>query len=358
MSSSTEVGVVTANSAPGTSASAETLDERKKGSAMTMRTMTFGGAIGEGLLLEMERDDRVFVIGEGVGPSGGSFGVTKAAYDRFGPSRLYETPISETAIVGSAVGAAMAGLRPVAEVMFIDFIGTCFDEILNQAAKLHYMTGGNALVPLVIRTTDGAGNRAAAQHSQSLETLVAHIPGLRVVMPSTPADAKGLIATAVRDDNPVVFIENKSLYRTEGEVPEGEHLVPFGRAEVRRTGSDVTIVTWSAMVHQALAAAESLATEGVEAEVIDLRTLVPLDKATVLESLAKTNRIVIVHEAVRTCGFGAEVAALVADEGFDLLDAPVRRVTAPDTPVPFSPVLEDAFLPNAEKIEAAIRSMI
>lgn len=324
---------------------------------MTMRTMTFGQAIGEGLLLEMERDDRVYVVGEGVGASGGAFGITKAVYERFGRARVRDTPISETAIVGSAVGAAMAGLRPVAEVMFIDFIGTCFDEVLNQAAKLHYMTGGNATVPLVIRTTDGAGNRAAAQHSQSLEALMAHIPGLRTVMPSTPADAKGLIASAVRDDNPVVFIENKGLYGTEGEVPEGEHLVELGRADVKRAGSDVTIVTWSAMVHQALAAAELLAADGVEAEVLDLRTLVPLDKGAVLESLAKTNRIVIVHEAVRTCGFGAEVAALVADEGFDLLDAPVRRVTAPDTPVPFSPVLEDAFLPNAEKIRAAVMSV-
>lgn len=320
--------------------------------------MSYAEALREAMILEMERDSTVYLAGEDVWASvGGAFGVTKDLYERFGPDRVRDTPISETAILGHAVGAAMAGLRPIAEIMFMDFIGCCFDELMNQTAKLRYMTGGKAQVPLVLRTVAGAGQGAAAQHSQSLEALVAHIPGLKTVMPSVPCDAKGLLASAIRDDDPVVFVEHKRLYDMEGEVPQGEYLVPIGQAEVKRRGADVTLVTWSAMVHEALAAADLLASEGVDAEVVDLRTLVPLDKATILDSLAKTHRLVVIHEAVRTCGFGAEVAALAADEGFDLLDAPVRRVTAPDTPVPFSPVLEDAYLPNAEKIKAAVMSM-
>lgn len=278
--------------------------------------------------------------------------------DEFGPKRVRNTPLSETAIVGHAVGAAMAGLRPIAEIMFDDFLGIVLDELGNQAAKARYMFGGKVAIPMVLRASCGAGIRAAAQHSQSLEAWCAHVPGLKTVAPSTPVDAKGLIIAAVRDDNPVVFLEHKTLLNIQGEVPEGEYIVPIGKAEVKRQGGDVTIVAWSAMVAQALAAAEALAAEGVSAEVIDLRTIVPFDKEAVLESVAKTNRLVIVHEAVRTAGFGAEVAAVVAGEGLDLLDAPIVRVTAPDTPVPFSPVLEDAYLPNADKIKAAVLSLL
>jgi len=320
--------------------------------------MNFGEAIAEGLTLEMERDPTIYIAGEDVGIFGGSFGVTgHGVYQEFGPTRVRDTPISETAIIGHAVGAAAAGLRPVVELMFMDFVGIAGDELWNQAAKMHYMFGGQLKVPMVVRTVSGAGIGAAAHHSQSLEAMIAHVPGLKLVTPATPADAKGLIISAIRDDNPVVFVEHKMLYGLQGDVPEGEYLVPIGVADVKRPGADVTIVAWSAMVHTALAAAELLAAEGIDAEVLDLRSLVPLDKNAILESVAKTNKLVIAHEAVRTCGFGAEVAALVADEGFDLLDAPIKRVTAPDTPVPFSPALEAAYVPTAEKIRAAVLSL-
>jgi len=321
--------------------------------------MTFSKALLETMAQEMERDPNVYLTGEDVwgNDNGGTMGVTQDLYQRFGAERVRDTPISETAILGHAVGAAMAGLRPIVEIMFVDFMGVCFDELMNQAAKLRYMTGGKVKVPLVVRACDGAGFTAAAQHSQSLEALFAHIPGLKTVIPSTPADAAGLMAAAVRDDNPVMFLEHKGLYALEGEVPEGEYVVPLGKADVKRSGADVTIVSWSAMVHQALAAADLLAADGVDAEVLDLRSLVPLDAEAILESVAKTHRIVIAHEAVRTCGFGAEVAALVAEDGFDLLDAPITRAAAPDTPVPFSPVLETEFVPNAEKIAAAVRGL-
>jgi len=322
---------------------------------MKTSVMTFSQAIGDGIVVEMERDPNVYVAGEDVwGARGGNFLVTKAPYEKFGPARVLDTPISETAILGHAVGAAMVGLRPIVEIMFVDFMGVCFDELMNQAAKLRYMTGGQVDMPLVIRCADGAGLGAAAQHSQSLEGLLTHIPGLKVVCASTPAEAKGLLTSAVRDDNPVVFLEHKGLYGLEGDVPEGEHLVPLGKADVKREGADVTIVTWSAMVHEALRAAQLLSGDGVDVEVVDLRSLVPLDTATILESVGKTHRVVIVHEAARTCGFGAEVSALMADEGFDLLDAPVRRVTGLDTPIPFSPPLEAECLPNADKIRAAV----
>lgn len=321
-----------------------------------MTMMNFGEAIADGLMLEMERDPNVYIVGEDVATFP-AFGVTRSCFEKFGPTRVRDTPISETAIVGHAVGAAAAGLRPVAEIMFMDFFGIVLDELANQAAKMHYMFGGTMNVPMVVRTASGAGIGAAAQHSQSLEAWVAHSPGLKLVMPSTPADAKGLIIAAIRDDNPVVFVEHKRLYSLQGEVPEGEYVLPLGAADVKRVGTDVTIVAWSAMVHTALAAAELLAAEGIDAEVVDLRTLVPLDKNAIMESVAKTHRLVIAHEAVKTCGFGAEIAALVADEGFDLLDAPIRRVTAPDTPVPFSPVLEAAFVPDAQKIVSAVLSL-
>jgi len=278
--------------------------------------------------------------------------------DEFGPRRIRDTPLSETAIVGHAVGAAAAGLRPVAEIMFDDFLAIVLDELGNQAAKARYMFGGKVKIPMVLRASCGAGIRAAAQHSQSLEAWCAHVPGLKTVAPSTPADAKGLIIAAIRDDNPVVFLEHKILLGVTGEVPEGEYLVPLGTADIKREGGDVTLVTWSAMVQQSLRAAELLAEEGVSAEVVDLRTIVPLDTEAILGSVAKTHRLVIVHEAVRTSGFGAEIAAIVADEGFDLLDAPIKRVTAPDTPVPFSPMLEDAYLPSADTIKAAVLALM
>jgi acetoin:2,6-dichlorophenolindophenol oxidoreductase subunit beta len=325
--------------------------------AVATRTITYGQAIREGLAVEMRRDPQVYVTGEDVGMFGGGLGVTQGLIEEFGPRRVRETPLSETAIVGHAVGAAAVGLRPVAEIMFDDFLGIVLDELGNQAAKAHYMFGGQMKVPLVLRASCGAGISAAAQHSQSLEAICAHIPGLKVVMPATPADAKGLIIAAVRDDNPVVFLEHKGLLGVRGDVPQGESPVPLGKAEVVRRGSDVTVVAWSAMVTQALVAAEVLAGEGVDTEVLDLRSIVPWDREAVLGSVQKTNRLVIVHEAVLTCGFGAEVAATIADEGFDFLDAPIKRVAAPDTPVPFSPVLEKAYMPNASRIVEAVRSL-
>jgi acetoin:2,6-dichlorophenolindophenol oxidoreductase subunit beta len=321
---------------------------------MGTKTLSYAEAIAEGLAIEMRRDPKVYVAGEDVGGHGGVFGVTGSLFEEFGPTRVIDTPISEAVIVGHGVGAAAAGLRPVVEIMFMDFLGTCMDELANQAAKMHYMFGGMISVPMVLRTAAGAGINAAAQHSQALEGIVTAIPGLKTVMPSTPADAKGLIAASVRDNNPVVFIEDKTLYTMKGEVPEGEYVLPLGKADVKRQGKDVTLVSWSKMVHRCMAAAEMLEREGISAEVIDLRTLVPLDIDTVLQSIAKTHKLVVVQEAARTGGFGGEVAARVADEGFDLLNAPIRRVAAPDTPVPFSPTLEKAWLPDAEKIKAAV----
>lgn len=319
--------------------------------------MTYAEALRDGMRYEMKRDPNVYLAGEDVGKFGGCFGQTMGLYQEFGPERIVDTPISETAIVGHAVGAAAAGLRPIAEIMFVDFMGVCMDEILNQASKMRYMFGGKARIPMVVRTPCGAGLGAAAQHSQSLEAWFTHIPGIKTVMPSTPADAKGLMISAIRDDNPVIYIEHKLLLGIQGDVPEGEYIVPLGKADIKREGSDVTIVAWSAMVHKALAAAEALAKEGISAEVLDPRTLSPLDKDSILKSVAKTGRIVIAHEANLTGGFGGEIAAIVADEGFDLLNAPIKRVAAPDTPVPFSPVLERAYLPGEVRIIKAVKEM-
>jgi len=321
-----------------------------------MKNMTYAEAIRDAIRVEMQRDPNVYLCGEDVGRFGGCFGVTAGLVNEF-PGRVIDTPISETAIMGSAVGAAAAGLRPVAEIMFIDFMGVCMDELFNQAVKMRYMFGGKATVPMVIKTICGAGMSAAAQHSQSMEAWFTHIPGLKTVMPSTPADAKGLMAAAIRDNNPVLFIEHKQLLAVSGDVPENEYLVPLGKADVKREGTDVTIVAWSWMVQKALAAAEILAKDGISAEVLDPRTLVPFDKASLLHSIAKTNKLVIVHEAVKTGGFAGEIAALVADEGFDLLDSPIKRVTAPDTPVPFSPVLESAYLPNEAAIVSTVKGL-
>jgi pyruvate dehydrogenase E1 component beta subunit len=315
-------------------------------------------AINEALRLEMERDPNVYIVGEDVGAFGGCFGVTSGLLAQFGEKRVRDTPITESAIVGTAVGAAAAGLRPVAELMFVDFIGVALDQLYNQAAKMKYMFGGKTKIPMVLRMSCGAGIGAAAQHSQCLEAWFMHVPGLKVVMPSTPADAKGLLMASIRDDNPVVFLEHKILYGLEGEVPAGETLVPLGQADVKRAGTDATIVATAAMVHRSLEAAEKLAAEGISVEVIDPRTLSPLDTATLLESVRKTHRLVIVHEEVKFAGSGAEIAATVAEEAFDFLDAPILRVAAPFTPVPFSLVLEQEYIPSVDKIMAAVKKVV
>ena len=325
---------------------------------MGTRMMSYRAAVADGIAFEMRRDPNVYVAGEEVRQFGIAQGVTGyGVLEEFGPERVRNTPIVESAIVGHAVGAAAVGLRPVVEIMFMDFIGVCFDELANQAAKTHYMFAGQYKVPMVVRVASGAAGPYGAHHSQSLEALVAHIPGLKTVAPATPADAKGLIIAAIRDDNPVVFVEHKGLQQVQQEVPEGEYVVPLGKADVKRRGSDVTLVTWSAMVPTCLEAARLLAADGVDAEVLDLRTLVPLDKDAILESVAKTHRLVVAHEATLTCGFGAEVAAIVADEGYGFLNAPIRRVTAPDTPVPYSPPLLAAWVPTAQDVRAAVLSL-
>jgi acetoin:2,6-dichlorophenolindophenol oxidoreductase subunit beta len=282
------------------------------------------------------------------------FGTARGLLAEFGPERVVDTPISEQGIIGLAVGAAATGMRPVVEIMFMDFIGVAMDQILNQLAKMKYMFGGKARLPVVVRTACGAGIRIAAQHSQSIEAMLCHIPGLKVVMPATPYDAKGLLISAIRDDNPVFFVEHKRGYRMKGEVPAEPYTVPLGVAEVKRPGTDVSIITWSLMVHEALAAAEELAGRGIDAEVVDLRTLSPLDSEAVLASVRKTHRAVVAHEAVKFGGFGGEVAGLIAEEAIDYLDAPIVRVGAPFSPVPFSPVLEDAWLPGRKQIVEAV----
>lgn len=323
-----------------------------------MRQLSYLKAIGEALREEMQRDPTVFLAGEDIGASGGTFGATKGLFQEFGADRIKDTPISEAGIVGLAVGAAAAGLRPVVEIMFDDFITIAMDQIVNQAAKMRYMFGGKLRLPITIRTMCGGGVNAGPQHSQSLEAWFVHVPGLKVVMASSPYDVKGLLKTAIRDDNPVVFFENKALYGLKGEVPEEEYLIPFGQAAVKREGSDVTIVAVSQMVPKALAAAETLAGEGISAEVVDPRTLSPLDKDTIIASVRKTGRLVVAHEAVAPCGIGAEVAALAADEAFHALRAPIKRVTAPFTPVPFAKPLESFYLPNAERIAQAVKEIV
>jgi len=322
-----------------------------------MATKTYLQALNEGLSQEMERDPDVFILGEDVGQFGGCFGVTQGLFQKFGEERVKDTPITESAIIGAATGAAAAGLRPVCEIMFVDFIGVALDQLFNQAAKMRYMFGGKAKIPMVLRAPQGAGIGAAAQHSQSLEAWFAHVPGLKVAMPASPYDAKGLIVSAIRDDNPVVFLEHKLLYGVEGEVPDDLYTVEFGKAEIKRQGEDVTIVATSKMVYTALDAAGKLAEDGIGAEVIDPRTIVPLDIDTIIDSVKKTHALVIVHEAVKQGGFGAEIAAQVAEQAFDYLDAPIVRIGAPFTPVPFSPPLEQAFIPNEESIIKAVRAM-
>jgi pyruvate/2-oxoglutarate/acetoin dehydrogenase E1 component len=321
-----------------------------------MRPIIYLMALNEALQQEMERDPTVFLTGEDVGQHP-PMGVTLSLLQKFGPQRVVDTPISESAILGLAVGAAAAGLRPVVEIMFMDFLFVAFDQVINQMAKMRYMFGGKAKLPIVVRCPCGGGYQMAAQHSQSLEAMLCHIPGLKVVMPATPYDAKGLLTTAIRDDNPVFCLEHKKCYTLAGDVPQEQYEIPLGVAEVKRPGSDVTIVATSYMVHEALRAAEDLAGRGVEAEVIDPRTLLPLDMETILGSVRKTHRVVIVHEAVKFCGFGAEIAAQVAEAAFDALEAPPVRVAAPFSPVPFSAPLEEAYIPNAQKIIDAVSSV-
>jgi pyruvate/2-oxoglutarate/acetoin dehydrogenase E1 component len=316
-------------------------------------TTRYMDALNQGMAEAMEEDDRVVLIGIDVGEGGGIFTVTRGLFDRFGPERVIDTPISEMGYVGAAVGAAMTGLRPIVEIMFMDFIGVCLDPILNQAAKLPYMTAGALSVPVVFRTQTGAGRSAGAQHSQSLEAFFAHVPGLRVVMPATVTDARVLMLEAVRDPNPVVFVENRRLYAMRGSA-EDEPL-PIGKARVARPGGDLTVVTWGQTLRECLKAADA---SEASLEVIDLRSLVPLDMETVLESVRKTGRLLVVHEAVQDFGAGAEIAARVADELFDQLLVPVRRLGAPAVPMPFSPDLERGLLPGAESIAAAARALL
>lgn len=305
-----------------------------------MRNITFSEATLEAMAEEMQRDERVFIMGEDIARQGGIFGQFKGLPDKFGFERVKDTPISETAIVGAGVGAAMAGMRPVVDMHFVDFITVAMDEVVNQMAKVSYMFGGQCKMPIVLRAPDGIIRSAAAQHSQTLESWFLHVPGLKVVIPSNPADAKGLLKAAIRSDDPVLYFEHKGLFPLKGPVPEGEHVVPIGKANVARSGQDVTIISYSLMMHRVLEAAEELAAKGINAEVIDLRTISPLDKETIFTSVAKTKRLMIVHEAVKTGGVGAEVSALVAEEMIDCLDAPIRRLGAPFVPTPFSPSLE------------------
>ena len=329
-------------------------------SAPAVREITYVEALNEALREEMRRDPAVFVMGEDVAVwgGGGVFGVTKGLIDEFGPERIRDTPISEEAIAAVAIGAAATGSRPVAEIMYVDFIGLAMEPIVNQAAKLRYMFGGKAKVPVVIRAQEGAGRGNAAQHSQSLEAWFCHIPGLKVVTPSTPADAKGLLKSAIRDDNPVIFLEHKVLYFSKGAVPAGDVLVPLGVADVKRPGRDVTVVGIHTMVGKALQAAERLAEEDIQLEVIDPRTLVPLDEATIVDSVKKTGRLIVSHEAYTRGGYAAEIVSRVVEAAFDYLDAPPLRVCARDVPVPYNATLETAALPQTDDLVAAARALV
>ena len=324
---------------------------------MGMVEMTYAAAIRDAMTLEMRRDSEVFLMGEDVGVYRGAFGVSGTMWEEFG-NRVIDTPMSEGGFVGCAIGAAVEGMRPIVEIMFSDFMSVCWDMIINQAPKMRYMFGGQVSVPMVLRTASGGGTGAAAQHSQSLEAMLCHVPGLKVVVPSTPSDAKGLLISSIRDNNPVIFLEQKLLYRTKGMVEEGEYIIPLGKGEIKREGKDCTIVSYGRMLHTSFAGADILAREGIEAEVIDLRTLLPLDREIILNSVKKTHRLVIVHEAVKTGGLGGEIAAIVAESDvFNYLDAPIRRLASEDVPVPFCPVLEKAILPDEDKIAQTVREL-
>ena len=324
---------------------------------MAVKTLIEG--VREALTEEMERDDRVWVLGEDVGKKGGVFLATEGIYSRFGESRVLDTPLAESCIVGVAIGAALNGLIPVAEIQFADFIHPAFDQIVSEAARIRYRSNGDFSCPIVVRAPFGGGVHGGLYHSQSVEAFYAHVPGLKVVIPSTPEDAKGLLKAAIRDPDPVMFFEHKKAYRLiKGEVPDGDFVTPIGAAAVRREGTNMTCVAWGLMVHHCLEAAEAVATDGISVEVIDLRTLQPLDRETILRSVEKTARAMVVHEDNLTGGFGGEVAAIIADQGFEYLDAPVTRVAGPDVPaMPFNHPQEEAFLPNPEKIAAAMRRL-
>jgi len=323
---------------------------------MPERMISCAAAVAEALTEEMARDETVFIIGEDLVAHGGIFGQFRGLPEKF-PGRVIDTPISETCIVGAGLGAALTGMRPLVDMHFADFVTCAMDEIVNQTAKIHYMFGGQVKVPLVIWAPDGAGLSAAAHHSQSLESWFIHAPGLKVVVPSEPADVKGLLKAAIRDDNPTIFFQHKKLFAKEGPVPEGEHIVPLGKAAVKRPGGNVTILTYGSGFYLSMEAAKELADMGIDAEVIDLRTLKPLDFDTVAESIQKTNRVVVVHEACLSGGFGAEVAAKISSELFDYLDAPILRVAAKDVPIPFSPPMEAFVLPKVEDVIKAVRQV-
>jgi pyruvate dehydrogenase E1 component beta subunit len=322
-----------------------------------MHEITFREAMRDALIEEMEIDPSIFLLGENI-EGGGVYKITSGISDMFGKDRIIDMPISESGFVGAAVGAALLGTRPIVDLMFSDFLTLASDHIVNHAAKMRYMYGGKASVPMVILTFFGAGTNSGASHSQCLESWVVHCPGLKVVMPSTPADAKGLLKTAIRDEDPVIFFGHRLLYGMKGEVPEGEHMIPLGQADVKRVGRDVTVVATATMVHKAIEAAEELNKEGIEIEVLDPRSLLPLDHETLVSSIEKTGRLLIVHEACKTGGIGAEIAAIAAKEAFGYLDAPIERICAPDIPVPFSPPLENYYIPKKEDVVATVRKMV
>lgn len=324
-----------------------------------MRKITYLQAIAEAMKEEMYRDEKVFIMGEDIGLYGGCFGVTRGFYEEFGPERILETPISEPGFIGAGVGAALLGERPIVEIMFSDFVALGADQIVNHAAKMRFMTGGQVTIPMVLRTPAGSGTGAAAQHSQSLEAWFAHVPGLKVVMPATPYDAKGLLKAAIRDENPVIFFENKLLYRASGEVPEEEYVLPIGKADVKKTGKDITIVTYSRMLQRTLDAAVKLEGEGISAEVIDLRTVAPLDMDTIISSVKKTNRLMIVHEACKTGGIGGEIAASITEsDAFYYLDSKIIRLGGEDMPIPYTPNLEKQIVPSEDQIIVHARQLV
>ncbi len=323
-----------------------------------MRELTYADALREALREEMLRDPHVVLMGEEIGVFEGVYKVTRGLLKEFGPERVRDTPISEAAIAGAAIGAALAGLKPVAEIMYMDFVPICLDQIATQAAKMHFMSGGKLKVPIVLRTQYSLGRVHGAQHSEFFPSWFFQVPGLKVVLPSTPHDGKGLLKAAIRDENPVVFIESGMLYRTKGPVPEEDYITPLGQCDVKRKGDDLTIVAVSRVVNEALAAAAKLEEQGVTVEVIDPRTIQPLDLQTILESVKKTGRLIVASDDVKSGGIGSEIAAAVVEEGFDSLDAPIMRVASPNTPIPFSPTLEQAYMPNAEKIVIAAKKLI
>lgn len=324
-----------------------------------MREITYAQAIKEAMSEEMRADDSVFLMGEDVGLYGGAFGVSVGMFQEFGDERVRDTPISEAVIAGAAAGAAVTGMRPIAEIMFSDFTTISMDQLVNQAAKMRYMFGGKAKVPMVLRTPSGSGTGAAAQHSQSPEAWFCHVPGLKVVVPSTPYDAKGLLKASIRDDNPVMFFEQKLLYRKKGPVPEEEYTIPLGVADIKRTGKDLTIISYGRMIPVCLEVAEKLAAEGIDIEVVDPRTLVPLDKQALIDSAKKTGRVLIVHEACQTGGYGGEIASVIADsEAFFYLDAPIKRLCGLDVPIPYCPELERNVVPTVETVTQAVRELL